>query len=41
MKTVEIMGKRIVEKRVTTTGRLRGFDASVTLGLILLEFYLL
>jgi hypothetical protein len=35
------MGKRIVERRFTTTGRLRGFDDSATLGLIVFEFYLL
>ena len=35
------MGKRIVERRVIATGRLKGFDASVTLGLIMFEFYLL
>ena len=40
-KTTEIMGKRTVDRRVATTRRLRAFDASVTLGLIMFEFYLL
>jgi len=41
LKTTEIMGKRLVERRFTTTGRLRGFDNSATLGLIAFEVYLL
>jgi hypothetical protein len=41
LNTTEIMCKSAVERRVTMTGRLRGFDASVTLGLIMFEFYLL
>jgi hypothetical protein len=38
-KTTEIMDKRIVERRFTTTGRLRNFEDSMTLGLIAFEFY--
>jgi hypothetical protein len=35
------MGQKIVKKTVTTTGRLRGLDDSITLGLIMFEFYLM